>query len=203
MKKVLVLGAHPDDIEIGCGGTIAALSAKGCEVHQFVATGGGVGGSPDTRKSEQVVAANVMGVSQLHWGDFQDTYLPESGNALMHRLESLLGQVEPDTVLVNYIEDTHQDHRVLAEVANSVTRYVPNVLAYETPSTFNFKPVVYMDIQDTLAIKLKALEAHVSQVNRTHIRLSIIEIALATAHFRGVQGKLSCAEGFMPVRLRL
>jgi LmbE family N-acetylglucosaminyl deacetylase len=123
--------------------------------------------------------------------------------ALMATLEKIMQQVQPDTVYVNYRDDTHQDHRVLAQIANSVTRYVPNVLAYETPSSIGFDPTLFMDISDTMSRKIEALEAHASQVERTHVKLNIVEIALATAHFRGVQGKLSCAEGFMPVRMRL
>jgi LmbE family N-acetylglucosaminyl deacetylase len=121
----------------------------------------------------------------------------------MERLEQVLKQVEPDTVYVNYKDDTHQDHRTMAKVAHSVTRYIPNVLAYETPSSSNFEPTLFMDISNTVSRKVKALEAHASQVDRTHVRLSIVEIALATAHFRGVQGKLTCAEAFVPVRMRL
>ncbi|MDX8395928.1 MAG: hypothetical protein R8K22_05905, partial [Mariprofundaceae bacterium] len=76
-------------------------------------------------------------------------------------------------------------------------------LAYETPSSVGFLPTVFMDIHDVVSDKLKALEAHASQLNQTHVHINIVEIALATAHFRGVQGKLTSAEGFMPVRMRL
>jgi len=108
--------------------------------------------------------------------------------------------------IINRIADNLEngsDHREMAQVAHSATRYVPNVLAYETPSTTHFEPTVYMDTADTLALKISALEAHESQVERTHLRLNIVEIALATSHFRGVQGKMSCAEAFMPIRIRL
>jgi len=203
VKRILALAPHPDDLEIGCGGTLAEHAARGDEVHIFVATLGSAGGDAEIRKAEQTTAANILGVKQIHWGDFADTRLPEQTHALMERLEVVMALVNPDTVYVNHGEDTHQDHRVLAQVARSVTRYIANVLSYETPSSIGFEPTAFMDIHDTLGLKLKALEAHASQVNRTHVRLSIIEIALATAHFRGVQGKLSCAEAFLPVRMRL
>lgn len=203
MKKVLALAPHPDDIEIGCGGTLAEHVRRGDEVHVFVATCGEIGGEPEVRKQEQEASSNILGIHQLYWGGFQDTRLPEVGQPLMLALESMIQQVAPDVVYVNHKDDTHQDHRAMAQVALSVTRYVPNVLAYETPSSVDFDPKLYMDIQDTLDIKLEALKAHASQVDRTHVRLSIIDIALATAHFRGVQGRLASAEGFMPVRMRL
>lgn len=132
MSRILALAPHPDDIEIGCGGTLAVHAARGDEVHLFVATEGGVGGSADTRKSEQQRSSEILGVTKIHWGGYSDTCLPQQAMALMETLEKLVMQVQPDTVYVNHRDDTHQDHRVLAQVANSVTRYVPNVLAYET-----------------------------------------------------------------------
>lgn len=203
MSTILALAPHPDDIEIGCGGTLAVHSDRGDDVHLFVATEGDVGGSAEVRKSEQQRSAGILGIHEIHWGGYSDTSLPQQSMALMATLEKIMQQVQPDTVYVNYRDDTHQDHRVLAQIANSVTRYVPNVLAYETPSSIGFDPTLFMDISDTMSRKIEALEAHASQVERTHVKLNIVEIALATAHFRGVQGKLSCAEGFMPVRMRL
>ncbi|MDX8403658.1 MAG: PIG-L deacetylase family protein [Mariprofundaceae bacterium] len=203
MRRILALAPHPDDIEIGCGGTLAVHADRGDDVHLFIATEGDVGGNAKTRRAEQQQSAEILGVKEIHWGGYSDTCLPQQAMALMETLEKLVKQVEPDTVYVNHRDDTHQDHRVLAQVANSVTRYVPNVLAYETPSSISFDPTLFMDINETMALKREALEAHASQVDRTHVKLNIIEIALATAHFRGVQGKLSCAEGFVPVRMRL
>ena len=203
MSMILALAPHPDDLEIGCGGTLAQHVQRGDEVHIYVATSGEQGGNAATRKQEQEAAAKILGVKEVHWGSFVDTKLPESSLALMKDLESVIEAINPDTVYINHINDTHQDHREMAQVAHSATRYVANVLAYETPSTIGFEPTVFMETADTLATKLKALEAHASQVERTHVRLNITEIALATSHFRGVQGKMSCAEAFMPIRIRL
>jgi len=202
-KRILALAPHPDDLEIGCGGTLAEHAARGDEVHIFVATYGEVGGSSETRKAEQQASSDLLGVHKIHWGGFSDTMLPHQAQELMTKLESVVQEVDPDTVYVNHDEDTHQDHRVLAQVARSVTRYIPNVLCYETPSSTGFEPTAFMGINDVLQLKLQALEAHASQLNRTHVCLNIVEIALATAHFRGMQSKLSCAEAFIPVRIRL
>jgi len=203
MKTILALAPHPDDLEIGCGATLAEHARRGDEVHIYVATLGQVGGDAQTRRAEQENAADILGVRQVHWGSFEDTRLPASSQDLMAELEQVVQTVKPDTVYVNHQDDTHQDHREMALVARSVTRYIPNVLCYETPSTLHFEPTVFMNTHDTLSLKLKALEAHQSQVERTRISLNIIEIALATSHFRGVQGKMSCAEAFMPIRIRL
>lgn len=203
MNKVLALAPHPDDIEIGCGGALAEYVQRGAEVHLFVATDGAYGGDAAVRRREQEAAARILGVKAVHWGGFEDTELT-AGSELIHAIEKQVKAVEPYTVLVNFHEDTHQDHRALARAAYSATRYVPNVLAYETPTSLNFDPHVFMDIHATLSHKLKALNAHASQIERTNIQgVNIVEIALATVHFRGVQAKLSSAEAFVPIRVRL
>lgn len=203
MSTILALAPHPDDIEIGCGGTLAVHAGRGDKVHLFVATYGDVGGSSEERRSEQERAAGILDISEIHWGGYNDTRLPQQAMELMETLERVVQQVRPDTVYVNYCDDTHQDHRVMAQVANSVTRYVPNVLAYETPSSIGFEPTLFMDIEQVMQRKMDALKAHASQIDKTHVKLDIVEIATATAHFRGVQGRLNSAEGFMPVRMRL
>ncbi|MDQ7004704.1 MAG: PIG-L deacetylase family protein [Ghiorsea sp.] len=203
MSTILALAPHPDDLEIGCGGTLAVHAQRGDDVFIYVATSGECGGIAQIRRQEQEAAAKILGVKKVFWGMFEDTKLPEVSLDLMCSLEAVMQETNPDTVYINHIHDTHQDHREIAQVAHSATRYVPNVLAYETPSTTHFEPTVYMDTSDTLTLKISALEAHDSQVERTRVRLNIIEIAMATSHFRGVQGKMSCAEAFMPIRIRL
>ncbi len=203
MKKILAMAPHPDDTEIGCAGTLAVYAGRGAEVHLFVATDGGRGGDPAVRRAEQEAAAEILGITAVYWGGFEDTRLPDE-RRLIVAIEEKVQRIGPSVVLVNYHHDTHQDHRALARAAHSATRYVPNVLAYETPTSSNFAPSVFMDISPVMKRKKKALMAHKSQVERTNIQgLTILDIALASAHFRGIQGRLNSAEGFVPIRMQL
>ena len=105
-------------------------------------------------------------------------------------------------IFVNYFEDTHQDHRYLAQATISATRYIKNVLFYEVPTTQNFTPNVFVEIGDVLEQKMSSLEAHTSQVLKTNIEdMSISEIARSCANFRGIQGRVKHAEGFVSLRL--
>lgn len=204
MSTVLVLAAHPDDMEIGCGGTLAVYASRGADVHVFVATDGGKGGKASVRRTEQENAARILGATKVHWGGFEDTALPAAAEKLIKCIETLVTELEPDMVFVNHYVDTHQDHRMLARAAHSATRFVPNLLAYETPTSYEFDPGVYMDISPTMEKKRKALQAHASQVERTNIQgLNILDIAEATAHFRGLHGRLNSAEAFIPIRMQL
>lgn len=202
--NILAIGSHPDDIEYGCGGTLIKYARQGHGIYLFVATHGGYGGNPDIRYREQLRSAEILGVQNVFWGEYTDTQIPLN-QELITRLEQVIRHVNPHFIFVHYHEDTHQDHRTLSSCTISATRYIPNVLFYEGPTTQNFLPTVYVDIAATLEEKIELLLAHNSQVAKlynTNIQdLTIIESARSCANFRGVQGRVKYAEGFSPLRL--
>ena len=199
--NILAIGAHPDDIEYGCAGTLIKYAERGHHIYLMVLTSGQEGGSSEIRKQEQENAAELMSVQKIFWGGYHDTQLPLN-KELIERIEEVLGEVNPDLILVNFGDDTHQDHRILTQATMSATRYVRNVLFFEVPTTQNFNPQVYVDISDTLERKSQVLNAHASQVMKTNIEdMYIIELAQANATFRGIQGRVKFAEAFAPLRL--
>ena len=201
--NVLAIGAHPDDIEYWCGGTLALYAEMGHSVFLFVASDGARGGVAAVRCHEQQDSALVLGVREVFWGGYPDTELPLS-RELIGGLETVIRRVAPTMILVNFPDDTHQDHRNLAQATVSATRHVPNFLFYEVPSTQNFAPSCYANIDKVLHRKLAALEAHRSQVTKTNIEdLTILEQAVSCANFRGIQARVKYAEAFQPVRLLL
>jgi LmbE family N-acetylglucosaminyl deacetylase len=203
MRKVniLAIGAHPDDIEFGCGGSLIKYTRKGHRLSLLVMTGGGGGGPADERMTEQSASKEILGAEEIFWGGFEDTRLPADID-MIRKIENVIESVRPEFIFCNFPDDTHQDHRHLAQAIMSATRYIRNVLFYEGPTTQNFNPQVYVDIADTLEAKLDALRAHRSQVMKTNIEdLSIIEVARSSANFRGIQGRVKYAEAFHSLRL--
>lgn len=201
--NVLSIGAHPDDIEFGCGGALVTFARKGHPVYMFIVTTGEMGGDSNVRKTEQFNASKILGATNVFFSDYPDTQIPVD-KQLISRIEDILRKVKPDIILVNYPDDTHQDHRNLASATISATRYVRNVMFYEGPTTQNFIPNVFVDIGAVMEEKLSALSAHASQTLKTNIEdLSIIDIARAAATFRGIQGRVKFAEGFVSERLFL
>ncbi len=199
--KILAIGAHPDDIEIGCGGTLIKYGLKGHEIYILVMTDGGGGGDPSERRKEQEEAAQLLGAQDLFWGGYHDTELSNC-RELIIKVEEVLQRIRPDLIFVHSGDDTHQDHRNLYASVMSASRYTRNVLCYEGPTTVNFTPSVFVDIDALLERKLQTLKAHASQIAKTGIEeLSILNLARAVAHFRGVQGRVRNAEGFVPLRL--
>jgi LmbE family N-acetylglucosaminyl deacetylase len=203
MKKmnILAIGAHPDDIEFGCGGTLIKYVERGHRVCLLVMTGGELGAPTATRTEEQLNSKAIMGATQLFWGGYKDTHIKIDRDVVI-KIEDVISEVRPELIFSHFPDDTHQDHRHLAQATVSATRYIRNVLFYEGPTTQHFKPNVFVDIFNTLERKIEALEAHRSQVTKTNIEdLSIVEIARSSANFRGIQGRVKFAEAFSSLRL--
>lgn len=199
--NILAIGAHPDDIEFGCGGTLIKYAAKGHNVYLLVLTTGSIGGDPETRKKEQEEAAKFIKAKQVFWGNFKDTEIPIN-KTLISNIEDVINKSKPHSVLFSYIDDTHQDHRVIAQACASATRYIKEVLYYEVPTSQNFQPDIFVDIGDVLDKKLELLRIHTSQVDKTKVEnLTILESAQSCAIFRGYQGRVKYAEGFKAIRI--
>lgn len=200
--KVLAIGAHPDDIEIGCGGAVLRHKAMGDEVRLLVLTSGGRGGdAPDeeleaTRCQEAKDAAKIMGLPIECW-DYQDAEIPETID-LINRIEELVKTFKPDRVYVPYGQDTHQDHRVTSNAAKSACRNVKQILEYEEPSSYNsFNATYWIDISDYIETKKEAIAAHKSQGNKEILKIKSIE---GLNLYRGYQSKVEYAEGFVTFR---
>lgn len=200
--RILGIGPHPDDLEIGCGGTFCKLAAQGHELSLLVMTNGSVGGDPRVRRAEQERAAAML-KARLYWGGFEDTSV-QLGRELIRAVEKKLEEIEPDLVFVNYASDTHQDHRSVARAVETAARYAKNLVFYEVPTTMDFNPGVFVDIGTVITRKVTLLKCHRSQVYKTRVKnLSIVESAKAAAMFRGYQDRVKYAEGFVPRRLLL
>jgi len=199
--KVLVISSHPDDFEFGCGGTLIKFSKK-AKIYLLVMTKGEVGGDPNIRSKEQEKVCKYLGAN-LFWGGYKDTQI-DFNKKLIDTIECVIKDVSANLIFTHYYQDTHQDHRNVAEATITATRYIRNVLFYETPSSIDFSPTVFVDIGDAIKEKLYLLKLHKSQVYATKVKkLSILESAVSTAIYRGYQNRVKYAEGFIPLRLSL
>lgn len=199
--NILAVGAHPDDIEFGCGGTLLKYSRQGHSIYLLVLTDGGFGGDPQVRKKEQAEAADFLRAKELFWGGSKDTELFDNRESIL-KIDTIVRQIMPDIVFLNYYDDVHQDHRAAAQAGISATRYTREVLFYEVPTTQRFEPDIFIDIKDVLDKKLQLLKLHASQVDKTRVEnLTILESAQSCANFRGFQGRVKFAEGFKALRI--
>ncbi|MDD5675997.1 MAG: PIG-L family deacetylase [Chitinivibrionales bacterium] len=199
--NILAIGSHPDDIEFGCGGTLYKFAQKGHRVFAYILTRGGFGGNPNVRSREQTRSQKLLGITSVFWGAFTDTRLHFFKN-VVPSIEKVVQETKPAFVFVHHGKDTHQDHRNANTSAVSATRNIPNILFYEGPTSYNFEPNVFVDIKDQLPHKIASLACHDSQVMKTNInQQSILDIAKATATFRGTQCRVRFAEAFCSLRM--
>ncbi|HEV8535410.1 MAG TPA: PIG-L deacetylase family protein [Candidatus Limnocylindria bacterium] len=131
-KRILALGAHSDDIEIGCGGTILRLAAEQCGLEMlwvvFVATGDRAAEAHASAKAflEGVPTAKVL------VRDYPDRFLPYSGAEVKEEFEALKHEFSPDVIFTHYREDRHQDHRLISDLTWNTWRD-HLILEYEVP----------------------------------------------------------------------
>ena len=130
--RLLCLGAHCDDIEIGCGGTILNLTSAGrkIEVHWVVFS------SDEWRKQEALKSAEAflcdIATKKVTIHGLRDGFFPYMGADLKERFEDLKAEISPDLILTHYRHDLHQDHRLVSELTwNTFRNHL--ILEYEIP----------------------------------------------------------------------
>ena len=190
---VLALGAHPDDIELGCGGTLLQLAAAPhTTVHHLVLTG-----TPERAAEARAAAGAFAGPDvQVRTLDLPDGRLPAHWDAVKQALEDLARDLVPDLVLAPRTDDAHQDHRTLAEVVPTVFRSAL-VLGYEIHKQDGDRGRcnAYVPVEaEVLDRKWRLLDEHYpSQRDRAWWDR---EVVAGLARLRGVEARSRYAEGF-------
>ncbi|MBN9407917.1 MAG: response regulator [Burkholderiales bacterium] len=198
-KRVLAIGAHPDDVEIGCGGALAKHQAQGDAIMILTLSEGMSGGDPATRAREAAQAASLLGAT-LRWGGMHDTEIPE-GARTIGAIESVIRDWTPTHVYTHSEHDSHQDHRNAHHATIVAARGVPNLYCYQAPSSMvDFQPHLFIDISAHIDAKIEAIGAYASQVaQRDYLKDDLIR---ATARYWGRFAGYVLAEPMEVVRQR-
>jgi LmbE family N-acetylglucosaminyl deacetylase len=199
-RSILAIGAHPDDIELGCGGTLARHVAVGDQVAMLVVTRGEVGpGDSLQRLDEQQRAAAVLGVNTLLWGSgIADCQVSLHELTLVHLIEEAIRRTGATIIYTHSPADSHQDHRAVALCTMGAARWISTVMSYGAPSALQFNPTAFVDISDSLDKKIDALMCHASQVQASEM-VSASRVRSSAEHY-GHSCRRQFAEGFEPVR---
>lgn len=198
-RRILAIGAHPDDLELAAGGTLARLADAGHEIHALIMSDGAVGGDADTRPGEAYAGAAFMRLTECQVIGLPDTQLAQHDGDMVTAIESKLNALNPDLIFTHSSNDQHQDHEAVHWATMRAARRHPAILCYESPSvTRQFTPQVFVDIEDYVDAKATAVAVHHDQADKPYMRP---EALAGMATFRGAQGKLSKAEGFEAVRI--
>ena len=201
-QVVLAIGAHPDDIEFGCGATLLRYREEGCDTRGLVLTGGeqGKDGNGDAdRRQEAHDSAAVIALNDLQMCDFPDADLGSHRGAIKDAIEAAVARIQPDIVLTHTANDLHSDHKVVFEATREAVRGPCTIMCYENPNTPpGFNPQYYVDISGYLADKITALGYHKSQSGKPYLDPDVVRSAAA---FRGTQARVKYAEAFEVVRI--
>jgi LmbE family N-acetylglucosaminyl deacetylase len=203
--RVLALGAHSDDIEIGCGGTLLSLLQQRprTEVRWIVFSASGAREEEARRSAEAFLEG--AGKRDVCIGRFRDGFMPYDGAAVKEYFESLKGASAPDLIFTHRVEDRHQDHRLLAELTwNTFRDHL--VLEYEIPKYEGDlgHPNVFVSLDPPVWQRKVDLLMTVFGTQRSR-RWFTEEVFTSLMRLRGMEAGLAggCAEAFYVRKLML
>lgn len=218
--KVLAIGCHPDDIEVACAGTLAKYKKLGHDVTVCHVTNGDMGHveimPPELRLMRIQEAKNAGAIAGIKVVtlDIGDLVVYDSDRKQRDALVEVIRAEQPDVMITHSPTDYMPDHVAVSKLvfdasfAASCPHYSnPNDAApanvvplfyMDTLAGVNFMPTEYVDITDTIDMKLEMLECHVSQMKwmRDHDHIDFAEFVKSCARFRGLQSGVNYAEAF-------
>lgn len=212
-RHILAIGAHPDDVEFGCFGTLKKHIEIGdsviiCLMSNSTVHDASTGQYTRTQEvsiNEAKNAADVIG-AELIMLNYQDTEIPFNSDSV-GQLEKIIVKNNIDTVYTHWGGDTHQDHINTLNSTLAASRMVNNVLCYEQvplPRVCMSYPIAnyYINISDTLDDKIKSCACHKSQVEKyKKIGINILDNVKTLAKFRGNQSNVEYAEAFNVLKI--
>ena len=212
--NLMFIGAHIDDIEIGCGGTVARAIKSGNNVKLVVMShssylnyDGKVLRTDDEASIEGLNAIKLLGVNEEDFIilDYPNKSIPYDSTTV-ESLDKLINEFKPDKIFTHWAFDTHQDHKNTSLATISAARWYNNIFMYEpaAPSGRSYHPFraqMYVNISDTIDLKIDSLKAHKSQYKKYgDLWVEAIE---GRAKIRGLESYCKYAECFEVVRLEL
>ena len=209
MENILVIGAHFDDAELGCGGTMAKLSAEGKNVYKLTLTDNvtdfrqmNILVDMDSSKIDSANACKVLGVKEIEFDMVKCNELTYN-TKLMQKIESIIWDNKIDTVFIHNDCDINQDHVAASKLCLTAARHCKNIFYYQSNGYVldkSYYPTYFIDISNYYEKKKKALY-HYQEAHNRFDRL--FDVALKRTEIWGYANKVAYAEGFVPVKICL
>jgi len=225
--NVLIIGSHPDDEVLGCGGTIAKHAQQGDIVRVLILAEGVTSRDVQRNREKQMTelsdlakaahhASEILGVSSLKLLDFPDNRLDSCDLLdIIKVIEPVIQEFLPERIYTHHPGDLNIDHRRISEAVVTAARPLPDcptqaLLFFEVPSSTEwqvaaassgFNPNWFVDISDTLNLKLNALEAYASEM-RPYPHPRSLDAVEHLARWRGATAGMRAAEAFVLARYR-
>ena len=217
--RVLAIGAHPDDIELACSGTLAKCVKRGDTVIVCHVSSGDLGHVVIPPEELKVIRANeakkagAMAGIEVIWGGFNDLDIYDNNKEARDKIVDVIKYANPDFIITHSPDDYMPDHTAVSRLVfdASFTATLPNYKSkYKDPAKLvpiyymdtlagvNFNPTEYVDITDEIELKMDMLECHESQLvwMREHDNIDFADMVRTCSKYRGYQCGAGYAEGF-------
>ena len=224
--RVLAIGAHPDDIELACSGTLAKCVKRGDTVIVCHASSGNLGHVVIPPEELKVIRANeakkagAMAGIEVIWGGFDDLDIYDNNKEARDKMVDIIKYANPDFIITHSPDDYMPDHTAESRLVfdASFTATLPNYKSkYKEPAKLvpiyymdtlagvNFNPTEYVDISEEIDLKMDMLECHESQLvwMREHDGIDFADMVRTCSRFRGYQCGAAYAEGFRQCQVYL
>jgi LmbE family N-acetylglucosaminyl deacetylase len=218
--NILAIGCHPDDIEIGCGGTLARCSERGDNITICHVANGNMGHviiQPDElrniRAREARRGGEILGAHRVVSLDVPDLTVNSSDRGIVREMIALIRDIDPDFIITHSPDDYMKDHAETSKLAfdasfsatvphfgtSAATSRFPPIFYMDTLAGVGFQPELYVDISAVIEKKLQALNCHESQVKwmLEHDHIDFTDMVKTCARYRGYQSSAAYAEGFI------
>jgi len=215
MKKILVIGAHPDDECLGLGGTLKLYSDNGYSIFVLIVADGETarGNSKKkilVREKQAKRASQILGIKKIEFLHFQDQELDMIMiKSISKKIESVIDKWKPEMVFTHFWGDVNQDHRQVFQATNiacrpSSTSTVDSLICYETPSSTewgleNFKPNFFVNIEKVFSDKIKAINCYSNELRDFPHPRSIESLSNRSVYWGSIAG-VKKAEPFIILR---
>ncbi len=217
--RVLAIGAHPDDIEIACSGTLAKCVKRGDTVIVCHVSTGNLGHviiPPDELtliRAEEARRAGAMAGIEVIGAGFNDLDIFDNNKEARNRIVEIIQYADPDFIITHNPDDYMPDHTAVSRLVfdASFTATLPNyrtktgkaaklvpIYYMDTLAGVNFVPTEFVDITDEIDLKIKMLECHESQLvwMKEHDGIDFADMVRTCSRYRGYQCGAEYAEGF-------
>lgn len=218
--NVLAVGCHPDDLEIGCGGTLAQYAKQGHKVVMCHVANGNMGHAiimpdelRDIRIEEAKAAGLKLGAMEVITLDIPDLEVDSRDKTAVAKMIDVIRYVRPDLIITHGPDDYMKDHVEVSrlvfdasfsssvphmETDNAFYPRVAPLYYMDTLAGVGFLPMEYVDISNEIEEKLVALDCHQSQIKwmLEHDRIDFLDFVRTVSKFRGLQCGAAYAEGF-------
>lgn len=208
MDRVLMIGAHFDDVELGAGGTAARLAAEGKDVYKLTLTDNethfdamNINVAYESSKSQSARACEILGIHEL--SDFKPepcTKL-EYSTELMQRVEKIIIDLHIDTVFSHFNTDMNTDHVAASRICLTAARHCKNIIQFQSNGYVLenvYYPTFFVDISDYVNYKINALNCYGKEHNRFD---SLFEVCIDRNRVWGYSNKVKYAEGFNIIKM--